>query len=78
MAKITIYLDKETEQLVRRHVKRSRESMSKLVSEAIRRRALREWPGDILALFGSWKHEDFPDAAALRKGSGSEVWREKL
>jgi hypothetical protein len=78
MAQITIYLDDDTERLVRRHVRSSRVSTSKWVAEAIRRRAVSEWPADVLALFGSWKDEDFPDAAALRKVSGSDVRREKL
>jgi hypothetical protein len=78
MAQVTIYLDDDTEKLVRRHVKGSRESTSKWVAEAIRRRAVSEWPADILALFGSWKDEDFPDAAALRKGYGADVRRKEL
>ena len=78
MAQITIYLDDDTERLVRRHVKSSHESTSKWVAEAIRRRAVSEWPADILSLFGSWKDEDFPDASELRKGYGADARREKL
>ena len=78
MAQVTIYLDNETERLVRQHVKSARVSTSKWVAEAIRRRSVSEWPADILALFGSWKDKDFRDAARLRKGYRSDVKREKL
>ncbi|MES1258021.1 MAG: CopG family transcriptional regulator [Acidobacteriota bacterium] len=78
MGQITIYLDDDTEKLVRRHVKISGESTSKWIAEAVRRRVSREWPADVLALFGSWKEDDFPDAGDLRKGYGRDVKREAL
>jgi hypothetical protein len=78
MGQITIYLDEQTEQLVKQHVKASHQSASKWIGEAVRKRALSEWPLDILALFGSWKDEDFPDASELRKGYGNDVAREEL
>ena len=76
MGQITIYLDDETERLVKRHVKGSGESTSKWISEAVRQRARSEWPADILSLFGSWKDGDFPDPDELRKGYGADVPRE--
>lgn len=78
MGQITIYLDDETEKLVERHVKGSGVSTSKWISEAVRKRVQSEWPADVLALFGSWKDEDFPDADELRKGYGEDIPREKL
>ena len=53
MGQITIYLDDETEQLVRRHVKKPGESTSKWIAEAVSKRVSDEWPPDVLALFGS-------------------------
>ena len=76
MGQITIYLDDETERLVKRHVKGSGESTSKWICEAVRQRARSEWPVDILSLFGSWKDVDFPDPDELRKGYGADVPRE--
>lgn len=66
MGQVTIYLDDETERLVREHVKASGESTSKWIAEAVKKRAKSEWPADILALFGTWKDDDFPDAKELR------------
>ena len=78
MAQITIYLDDNTERLVKRHVKGSGESASKWIAEAVRRRALSEWPADLLSLFGSWKDDDFPDADELRSNLGADTPREEL
>jgi hypothetical protein len=78
MGQITIYLDEATEKLVRRHVKSSGEPASRWIAEAVRRRASSEWPDDVLALFGSWKDDDFPDASELRKGYGKDAKRERL
>ncbi len=76
MGQITIYLDDETEQLMKSHVKSSGESASKWIADAVRTRARSEWPSDILLLLGSWKDDDFPHAAELRKGYGKDVPRE--
>jgi len=78
MGQVTIYLDDEMESLLKRHVKKSGESSSRWIAEAVRRRAANEWPADVLELLGSWKAEDFPDAADLRKGYGRDAKREKL
>ncbi|MSV29285.1 MAG: ribbon-helix-helix protein, CopG family [Bryobacterales bacterium] len=78
MGQITIYLDDETEKLVRRHVKGTRISTSKWIADAVKTRARSEWPADILSLFGSWKDGDFPNAVELRTISGSDVPREEL
>jgi hypothetical protein len=78
MGQITIYLDDETEKLVRRHAQGSGEPASKWIAEAVRKRARAEWPADILSLFGSWNDEDFPDVTELRKGCGADAGREEL
>ena len=75
MGQITIYLDDETDRLVKTRVKASGESASKWVADAVRTRARSEWPADILSIFGSWKDADFPNAAELRKGYGKDVPR---
>ena len=61
MGQITIYLDDDTEQIVRRHVKGLDVSTSKWIAEAVRQRVRNEWPADVASLFGSWKDDDFPD-----------------
>ena len=78
MAQLTVYLDDRTEKVLKTHVESSGESASKWVAEAVRRRVNSEWPANILALFGSWKDEDFPDASELRDGYGKDVRRENF
>ncbi len=78
MGQVTIYLDDETEALLRRHVRKSGQSASGWIAEAVRQRVATEWPADILELFGSWKADDFPDARELRRGYGQDAKREEL
>jgi hypothetical protein len=78
MGQITIYLDDDTAKLLKSRVKASGESASKWITVAIKKRAQTEWPADVLALFGSWKDKDFPDATELRKGYGADVPRERF
>jgi hypothetical protein len=77
MPQLTIYLDSETDQLVRRAARRSGEPASKWVADAIRRRAQSEWPADVLAILGRWD-ADFPEASGLRKGYGKDAKRERF
>ena len=78
MGQVTIYLDDQTETLLKRHVGKSGESASRWIAEAVRRRVANEWPLDVLALLGSWKADDFPDATELRAGYGPDAKREEL
>lgn len=77
MPQMTIYLDSETNQLVREAAQRSGEPASKWVAGAIRRRARSEWPADVLAILGSWEAE-FPDAESLRQNMGQDISRESF
>jgi len=78
MGQVTIYLDDQTETLMKRHVRKSGDSASRWIAEAVRRRVASEWPSDVLELLGSWKADDFPDAAELRKGYGEDARRENF
>jgi hypothetical protein len=78
MGQVTIYLDDPTESLVRRQVKKSGESASRWIAEAVRRRVASEWPADVTDLFGSWQAGDFPDADELREGYGPDARREQI
>jgi len=78
MSQITIYLDDDTARVLKKQVKVSGESASKWIQAAIKKRARTEWPQDVLAVLGSWKDVDFPDAEQLRKGYGLDAPREKF
>jgi hypothetical protein len=78
MGQVTIYLDDQTETLLKRHVKKSGDSASRWIADAVRQRVASEWPPDVLELFGSWKADDFPDAAELRTGYGTDAKREEF
>ncbi len=56
--------DEHPERVAEDRVKASGESSSK-------------WPPDVLALFGGWRDEDFPDAKNLR-AHGADLPRETL
>jgi hypothetical protein len=78
MSQLTIYLDEHTSKLLKSHVKASGDSVSRWIAGAIRKRAEKEWPADILAIFGTWSDDDIPDAKKLRKGYGADLPREKF
>ena len=76
MPQITIYLDAETETLVRAAARSSGLSQSKWIAEALRARVHEAWPASVAALAGAWP--DFPTAAQLRKRRASDAAREPL
>ena len=78
MGQVTIYLDDETETILKRRVRKSGQSASSWIAEAVRRRAANEWPPEVLESLGSWGAADFPDAAELRKGYGQDAKREEF
>ena len=58
MSQITLYLDDETEQLVRAAAEACGVSKSRWVADMIRRHARDTWPDEIVALAGAFP--DFP------------------
>lgn len=66
MSQLTLYLDDETEALMRERAKAAGLSNSRWVAELIRRNAVADWPVPLSELAGSFP--DFPlreDAPAL-------------
>ena len=76
MAHLTIYLNDDVEQRVRKAAKAARISVSKWVAEQVTQSVQTAWPAEFLALAGAFP--DFPDAGELRKGYGEDVPRESL
>jgi len=73
MGQVTIYLDKQTEELMRIAAKSSGVSQSKWIANVIREKANNEWPTEIISLAGAWA--DFPTADEIRKGQGKDSKR---
>lgn len=64
MARVTIYLDEETERRMKRAADEAGLSRSRWVAGAIREKTATEWPQSVRRLAGAWK--DFPDVDELR------------
>jgi hypothetical protein len=75
MGRITIYLDKETEQN-QAFVKSKQLSQSKWIAGLIREKLINEWPDSVVALSGAW--EDFPSVEEIRAEKGQDSFREYL
>jgi hypothetical protein len=77
MGQVTIYLDNETENKLKKAAKSSHLSVSKWVAGIIEEKIITEWPQDIVALAGSWKN-DFPTIEEIRSAIGHDSHREEL
>jgi hypothetical protein len=76
MAHLTIYLNDDVEQRVRKAAKAAKISVSKWVADRVTQSVQTAWPAEFLNLAGAFP--DFPDASDLRKGYGEDVPRESL
>lgn len=76
MAQVTLYLDEETIESVRRAARASGLSQSRWLAQLVREKTAREWPAAVREMAGSWG--DFPEAEELRRTAGSDVTREPL
>lgn len=77
MGQVTIYLDNETENKLKKAAKSSQLSVSKWVAGVIKEKIMTEWPQDVVELAGSWK-EDFPSIEEIRSNVGHDNPREGL
>ena len=76
MAQVTLYLDEETVERVRRAARASGLSQSRWLAQLVREKTAREWPAVVREMAGSWG--DFPEAEEIRRPAGSDVTRETL
>ena len=76
MGQVTVYLDEDTEALMRKNAEAAGISQSKWVASAIRSKASREWPETVLALVGAWA--DFPTVEQIRTKVGKDARRQRL
>ena len=76
MGQITIYLDGNSEKILRRKAKEKKLSVSKYVSVLVSEKNISEWPEELIDSIGTWR--DFPLVAELRTGYGDDIRRDKL
>lgn len=74
MRRITIYLNDEVENKLKKAAKTSGLSVSKWIAEAIEEKLMPEWPQDVVKLAGSWK-DDCPTLEEIRSNVGQDTAR---
>lgn len=76
MSQVTIYLEPELAEKMRRAAESEGVSQSKWVAALVEERLAQRWPASVLALAGAWG--DFPEAETLRQGMAEDLPREPL
>lgn len=76
MGQVTIYLDEETQSLMKRAVKNAGISQSSWIAQVIREKVHGEWPSDVASLAGAWP--DALTAEEIRAGYAVDAKREAL
>jgi hypothetical protein len=76
MSHLTLYLDRETESLIRVAARESNISVSRWVASTIKRVTRSTWPAEVRRMAGAWP--DFPSAEKLRESSGKDMPRENF
>jgi len=77
MGQVTIYLDNETENKLKRAAKSNHVSVSKWIANIIKEQVKTEWPKDIAKLAGCWQ-DKFPSLGEIRSTEGQDSIREEL
>lgn len=75
MSHLSIYLDRETEKMVRKAASKSSLSMSKWIVRQLKKTAHEEWSEGFKKLAGSIP--DMPSADEIRKDLGNDAGREQ-
>jgi hypothetical protein len=76
MSQITIYLEPELAEKMRRAAESEGLSQSRWIAKLVSDRLSSQWPESVRELAGAWP--DFPEAEELRQSAGQDVPREKL
>lgn len=76
MGQVTIYLDEQTELLVRAAADAEGVSLSKWIAKRINGRSYGEWPAFMRDLVGAWP--DMPSAEQIRKSARKDLPRRRL
>ena len=73
MGRITLYLDRETEEQLDAAARAAGTSRSLWLADLIRQRTASTWPAEVASLAGSWAAEDFPTLEEIRRGLSEEA-----
>ncbi|MBN1962505.1 MAG: CopG family transcriptional regulator [Deltaproteobacteria bacterium] len=76
MGQVTIYLDKQSETILRKKAKRSNMSLSKWVAKVLKEKTNNLWSNEIKGLAGAWP--DFEETQQLRNFISNDVKREDI
>ena len=76
MARITLYLDDDSQARMKEAARAAGVSQSGWVVDLIRARTAPAWPSSVIELAGVWA--DMPEVEELREGAGKDVRREAL
>lgn len=77
MGQVTIYLDDQTEERMKRAADDAGVPRSRWVAELIRERTRAEWPETFRRLIGSWG-DDFPEVGEIREGLADDAARTRF
>jgi len=76
MAQVTLYLDEDTAELLKRAAKHAGLSRSRWLARLVQERTATEWPQGVKDLAGAWA--DLDSTKALRRHTGRDSRRERF
>lgn len=76
MAQVTLYLDEDTAERLRKAAKHAGLSRSRWLARLVQERTATEWPQDVKNLAGAWA--DIDSAKGLRRHAGRDSRRERF
>jgi hypothetical protein len=78
VARVTLYLDPETETKMKAAAKSAGVSQSRWVADLIREKTADRWPESLVRLVGTWSDDDFPSHEEIRAGLRVDLPRESF
>jgi len=76
MAQVTIYIDNNLEENIKRLAKNTGESISKFISKILEQNISSNWDNEIKDLAGSWS--DFPTIEDIKNTQAKDTKREEF
>ena len=76
MAQVTLYLDDDTADRLKKAAKQAGLSRSRFLARLVREKTVTEWPQDVKDLVGAW--QEIEPAKGLRRRLGRDARRVKF